>query len=87
MISYKATQIKAVWYWHKSRPWIHVPEHKAEKYTHTINKGGKDMYMWREGSVFSKCVRKTKQLHVKNGIITFSNTMYKNKLKITLLLS
>ena len=45
------------------------------------------MYMWRKDSVLSKCVRKTKQLHVKNEIITFSNTIYKNKLKTALILS
>ena len=87
MISYKATQIKAVWYWHKSRTWVNVAEYKAENYTHTINKGRKNMYMWRKDGVLSKCVRKTKQLHVKNDVITFSNTIYKNKLKTALILS
>ena len=84
---YKATLIKTVWYWHKNKyrsmNRIEGPEIIPHTYGQLIcNKGDKNIQWrkdilfsnWRWGNWAATCK--------KNEVRTFSNTIYKNKLKM-----
>ena len=78
---YKVTVMKTAWYYHKTdiHQWNRINPHA---YGQLIYKKGVKNIQWRKDSLFNSGAGKTEQIHVKNELKIFSNTLYKNKLKM-----